>query len=210
QAFGGNGYVREFPVEKIKRDVKITCIYEGTSEILELTTFRERWQANINAEGRYYDVIADEMDALAAKSPDVGAATTATALRALSQVLKACYDGKLTSNQIAHMKLGELMGLAETAAAFCRAAAKDAVGEAVVFDLETWRAMSRVNARYTASWIASEGMALVGGTSDLDSSVLVDALNLKAVARAQKGGVADMDLVAKKLAETFKEEPMKG
>lgn len=209
QAFGGNGYVREFPVEKIKRDVKITCIYEGTSEILELTTFRERWQANINAEGRYYDKIADEMDALAAKSPDVGAATTATALRALSQVLKACYDGKLTSNQIAHMKLGELMGLAETAAAFCRAAAKDAVGEAVVFDLETWRAMSRVNARHAASWVASEGMALVGGASDLDSSVLVDALNLKAVARAQKGGVSDMDLVAKKLAETFKEEVAK-
>ena len=153
---------------------KITCIYEGTSEILELTTFRERWQANINAEGRYYDKIADEMDALAAKSPDVGAATTATALRALSQVLKACYDGKLTQNQFAHMKLGELMGLAETAAAFCRAASKDAVGEAVIFDLETWRAMSRVNARHTASWVASEGLSLVAGASDIDTVGLVD------------------------------------
>jgi len=59
QAFGGNGYVREFPVEKLKRDIKITCIYEGTSEILEITTFRTRWQDNLNADGHYYDKIAE-------------------------------------------------------------------------------------------------------------------------------------------------------
>ncbi|MHC5039590.1 MAG: acyl-CoA dehydrogenase family protein, partial [Planctomycetota bacterium] len=33
QALGGYGYIREYEVEKIKRDIKITCIYEGTSEI---------------------------------------------------------------------------------------------------------------------------------------------------------------------------------
>jgi alkylation response protein AidB-like acyl-CoA dehydrogenase len=33
QAFGGYGYMREYEVEKIKRDVKILTIYEGTSEI---------------------------------------------------------------------------------------------------------------------------------------------------------------------------------
>src|SRR5262249_25186532 len=145
QAFGGNGYVREFPVEKIKRDVKITCIYEGTSEILEITTFRQRWQDNINADGRFYDKIAEELDALHAKGPDVGASAAAVGLRALSRVLQACYDQKLTSNQITHMKLGELMAYAETAAAFCRAAAKDKLSEAVVFDLETWRAMCRIH-----------------------------------------------------------------
>ena len=37
QALGGNGYTREYMVEKIKRDVRITTIYEGTSEILEWT-----------------------------------------------------------------------------------------------------------------------------------------------------------------------------
>ena len=206
QAFGGNGYVREFPVEKIKRDVKITCIYEGTSEILELTTFRQRWQDNINADGRYYDKIADELDALHAKGPDVGAAAAAAGLRALSRVLQACYDQKLTQNQIAHMKLGELISFAESAAAFCRAAAKEKLSDAVVFDLETWRAMSRVHARHAASWIASEGLALVAGCSEIDVVGLVDGINVKAVAKAQKGNVADMDLVARKLAETFKPE----
>ena len=37
QAHGGYGYTREYMVEKAKRDVRITTIYEGTSEILEWT-----------------------------------------------------------------------------------------------------------------------------------------------------------------------------
>ena len=37
QALGGYGYTKEYMVEKIKRDVRITTIYEGTSEIMEMT-----------------------------------------------------------------------------------------------------------------------------------------------------------------------------
>ncbi|MDH4222897.1 MAG: acyl-CoA dehydrogenase family protein [candidate division Zixibacteria bacterium] len=33
QIFGGYGYLREYPVEKMMRDAKITQIYEGTNEI---------------------------------------------------------------------------------------------------------------------------------------------------------------------------------
>lgn len=36
QIFGGYGYIREFGVERLMRDAKITQIYEGTSEIQEL------------------------------------------------------------------------------------------------------------------------------------------------------------------------------
>lgn len=33
QVFGGNGYVKEYPVEKLMRDAKLLQIYEGTSQI---------------------------------------------------------------------------------------------------------------------------------------------------------------------------------
>jgi alkylation response protein AidB-like acyl-CoA dehydrogenase len=33
QIFGGYGYSREYPVEKLMRDVKVTQIYEGTSQV---------------------------------------------------------------------------------------------------------------------------------------------------------------------------------
>jgi len=36
QIHGGYGYTREFPVERMMRDAKITEIYEGTSEIQRL------------------------------------------------------------------------------------------------------------------------------------------------------------------------------
>ena len=36
QIFGGNGYVKEYPVEKLMRDAKILQIYEGTSQIQRL------------------------------------------------------------------------------------------------------------------------------------------------------------------------------
>jgi alkylation response protein AidB-like acyl-CoA dehydrogenase len=36
QIFGGYGYMREYPVEKMMRDAKITQIYEGTNQIQRL------------------------------------------------------------------------------------------------------------------------------------------------------------------------------
>ena len=41
QIFGGYGYVKDFPVERLFRDAKVTEIYEGTSEIQRLVIARE-------------------------------------------------------------------------------------------------------------------------------------------------------------------------
>jgi alkylation response protein AidB-like acyl-CoA dehydrogenase len=41
QIFGGYGYVKDYPVEKLFRDAKITEIYEGTSEIQRVVIARE-------------------------------------------------------------------------------------------------------------------------------------------------------------------------
>lgn len=41
QVLGGYGYIREYPVERMMRDAKITQIYEGSSEIQRLVIARE-------------------------------------------------------------------------------------------------------------------------------------------------------------------------
>jgi hypothetical protein len=41
QVYGGYGYSREYPVERLFRDAKVTEIYEGTSEIHRLIISRE-------------------------------------------------------------------------------------------------------------------------------------------------------------------------
>jgi alkylation response protein AidB-like acyl-CoA dehydrogenase len=40
QILGGNGYTREYPVERWHRDAKIYTIFEGTSEIQRLIISR--------------------------------------------------------------------------------------------------------------------------------------------------------------------------
>jgi acyl-CoA dehydrogenase len=41
QVFGGYGYSKEYPVEKLMRDAKIYQIYEGTSQIQRLIIAKE-------------------------------------------------------------------------------------------------------------------------------------------------------------------------
>ena len=40
QVFGGNGYMKEYPVEKLMRDAKVLQIYEGTSQIQRVVIAR--------------------------------------------------------------------------------------------------------------------------------------------------------------------------
>ncbi len=41
QLMGGNGYIKDYPLERYSRDVRITTIYEGTSEIQRVIIARE-------------------------------------------------------------------------------------------------------------------------------------------------------------------------
>jgi alkylation response protein AidB-like acyl-CoA dehydrogenase len=44
QVFGGYGYVKEYPVERLFRDAKVTEIYEGTSEIQRIVIGRSLYE----------------------------------------------------------------------------------------------------------------------------------------------------------------------
>ena len=41
QVYGGYGFIKEYPVEKLMRDAKIMQLYEGTSQIQRLVIAKE-------------------------------------------------------------------------------------------------------------------------------------------------------------------------
>ncbi|HOW88834.1 MAG TPA: acyl-CoA dehydrogenase family protein [Elusimicrobiales bacterium] len=203
QAFGGYGYTRDFPVEKIKRDIKITCIYEGTSEVLEMTIYRGRWQEHLKTRGRYYLDIADRMDALHDRNPNTGARAAGLALRTLAAVMEECRLQKLTRHQAVTFKLGRLISVCELAYLFAEASAKEKYSESVRFDTQAWQAMARIFARDAAVQLATEGPALVLGAVE-NAASMASAADMDQVRAVQKGMMEDMDLVAAKLKQTFK------
>ena len=109
QAHGGYGYTHDYMVEKIKRDVRITRIYEGTSEIMEITISRGRWQEHLKSGGDYYHARARELEALHGENPEVGADVAALASHALAELLERCRVQKLTRHQHILMRLGALI-----------------------------------------------------------------------------------------------------
>jgi alkylation response protein AidB-like acyl-CoA dehydrogenase len=204
QAHGGYGYTKEYMVEKIKRDVRITCIYEGTSESMEWTIARDRWQLHLKTQGAYYRDWAAKLEQLQASTPDSGAGTAALAMRALTVLLERCRLDRLTRNQHILFRLGELIAFAETAAIFAeRSASKPSA--AVQFAPATLRAMARVHARDAALKVANDGLRWAIGAGQTDPN-LAGSLNLPAIFAAQSGLIDDMNLVAGKLIEAFPAE----
>jgi alkylation response protein AidB-like acyl-CoA dehydrogenase len=201
QAHGGYGYTHEYMVEKIKRDVRITTIYEGTSEIMEMTISRDRWQEHIKSRGDYYHQLAATMETLHTQRPEVGAQTAALALHALAQILERCRVARLTRNQHVLLRLGELIAWAECAGCLARRAAKAVNNELFAkadrrFSAGALCAIARVLARDAAHKVAVEGMRLILGASETDQGELADLLHLGAIHRAQAGLIEDMDRVA--------------
>jgi len=203
QAHGGYGYTKEYMVEKIKRDVRITTIYEGTSEIMQMTIARDRWQQHLKTRGAFYPDAAADLERLPEAS---GGPVAALASRTLGAVMESCRVNRLTRNQDVLFRLGSLAATVECAGALCRRAARAAAGGLHEkaddrFSPEALAAVARVFARRAAAGAALEGARVVTGSADppVDAAALTSALNLEAVYRAQAGAVADSDAVADSL-----------
>jgi alkylation response protein AidB-like acyl-CoA dehydrogenase len=203
QALGGYGYTRDFPVEKIKRDVKITCIYEGTNEIMEMTIYRGRWQEHLKTRGEYYMSMARELEEISKENNESGAYEASLALKALANILEECRINKLTRHQYVTFVLGRLISMAEHAYVFAKTAFNDTLSGTVKFDSATYKAMSRVFAKNTALKIAIEGGWIVLGLNDKSSSVF-EKINMAEIEKRQYGILSDMELISKSLVGVFK------
>ncbi|SPE42045.1 Acyl-CoA dehydrogenase domain protein [Candidatus Sulfopaludibacter sp. SbA3] len=201
QALGGYGYTHEYMVEKISRDVRITTIYEGTSEIMEMTISRDRWQLHLKTRGQHYHDRAREFEALDARRPNVGAGYAALALHALAEVMERARVARLTRHQHILLRLGEWIAYAECAGSLARRAARLSEGKLnekanLRFDAAALAAISRIFAREAALKVAQEGLRWTIGAGDGDVAACEAALSLSAIHRAQAGLLADMDFVA--------------
>ena len=204
QALGGYGYTHEYMVEKISRDVRITTIYEGTSEIMEMTISRDRWQSHLKTRGLHYHEEARRLEALHNQHPDVGANIAALSLHALAEVMEKARLARLTRYQHVLLRLGELIAYAECAGCLARRAARMAENKLNEkanrrFDLPALSAISRVFARDAALKVAEEGLRLIvagSGVTDAEVPAFETSLGLPAVHRAQASLLSDMDYVA--------------
>ena len=204
QALGGYGYTHEYMVEKIRRDVRITTIYEGTSEIMEMTIARDRWQLHLKTRGQHYHEQAQNFEKLHASQPKVGADCAALALHALAEVMEKARVARLTRFQHILLRLGELIAYAECAGSLARRAALMADNKLNEkanrrFDANALAAISRIFAREAALKVGEEGVRWIigaGGVSNTDLSAFETTLGLPAIHQAQAGLISDMDYVA--------------
>ena len=204
QALGGYGYTREYMVEKFKRDVRITTIYEGTSEIMEMTIGRDRWQMHLKTRGQHYHDEAKKMEELHSKYPGCGANIAALALHALAELLEKARLQRLTRNQHILFRLGELIAYTECAASLAKRAARNAEGTLNAkadtrFKPETLSAISRIFAREAANKVAQEGTRWVYGANGITENEPNDfekVINLSAINKVQSGLISDMNFVA--------------
>ena len=204
QALGGYGYTHEYLVEKIKRDVRITTIYEGTSEIMEMTVARDRWQQHLKTHGDHYDAAARELEALSRAAPRHGrgrrgarAPRPGRAARGLprsrgSPVTSTCCCASGGSSRSSRARRRW------SAAPPARRTASSARRPRIASTRRSLAAMSRANARDVALTVATEGRALDGGRGGGTVSRRSSSprLGVPAIQAAQAGLMADLDAVA--------------
>lgn len=202
QALGGYGYITEFEVEKIKRDVKITCIYEGTSEILQNIISTFRWKGTRKTKGGYYETICSDMEELNRTAGDAGCMFYALAANALNSAIMLVHDNRLTREQYIMFTLADMAVHVEVGASMAR----KAVSLAKTADPKTEKvkAVSRIFAAETAQLVAQNILKILMGTGVFDQSSIsnfMETVSYNKLICSAKNVIKDMDTVADILFE---------
>jgi alkylation response protein AidB-like acyl-CoA dehydrogenase len=197
QALGGYGYICEFGVEKIKRDVKITCIYEGTSEIQQSIISTFRWKRTRKTKGQFYSKIVEEMMAVDADTPDVGARYYGLAAKALNQTIDFVHNHRLTRQQAVMFALSDMITHVEVGAALARKAVR--LGSGGDAESKKIKAAARVFAGEVAQVVGENAVKVTAGTGAADATTvdrfLVDS-DYQELLASRRNWVADMDILA--------------
>jgi alkylation response protein AidB-like acyl-CoA dehydrogenase len=197
QALGGYGYINEFEVEKIKRDVKITCIYEGASEVQQSIISTFRWRTNVKSKGEFYGSIAAQMHKLEETFGNAGCRMLALAATALNDTVMLVHRNRLTRKQYIMFSLADMMTYVEVGSALARKAA--AAAQANDAQAEKLRLMSKIFANQAARLVAQNVMTIVLGSGAFDQQTaaeFIGAANLNELAQTYQDIITDMDRVA--------------
>jgi alkylation response protein AidB-like acyl-CoA dehydrogenase len=166
QALGGYGYIAEYEVEKIKRDVRITCIYEGTSEIQQSIISTFRWKKTRKTKGEFYRSISEEMLRLDGEVDDIGGRIYGLAANALNQAVDLAHDQRLTRQQYVMFALADMMTHVEIGASLARKArTKVKNGDT---DAEKMKLISRLYANEAAQMVSQGILKIVMGCGACD------------------------------------------
>lgn len=166
QALGGYGYIAEYEVEKIKRDVRITCIYEGTSEIQQNIISMFRWKKARKSNGAFYQSIRDEMQRLDGEVDDIGGRIYGLAADALNQAIDLAHEQRLTKQQYVMFALADMMAHVEVGASLARRAfATVKNGDAVANKMKL---ISRIFANEVAQMVSQGILKIVMGCGACD------------------------------------------
>ncbi|MHC4780372.1 MAG: acyl-CoA dehydrogenase family protein, partial [Planctomycetota bacterium] len=165
-ALGGYGYIREYEVEKIKRDVKITCIYEGTSEIQQNIIGLFRFRTGVRSKGKYFGDMAAE---LASMADDSGGPRLAQAATLVNDLLPFVKQKKLTRSQHGLFNVADMVTHVEVGLALCRKANKGLGGK---LKPEALKAAARLFAAEAVEKVAQCASRLtVGSGADSDGTM---------------------------------------
>lgn len=175
QALGGYGYIHEFEVEKIKRDVKITCIYEGTSEIQQNIISTFRWKKTRKSKGMFYGELQNEMIQADVLSADVGGRGIALAAAVLNKIIHLVHDTGLIKQQYIMFLLADMMTYTEVGGAFIRKAITQLNNNAP--DADQLGCFSRIFAAETVDLVCRNGLRIVAGTQTFDQQTIQSFLD---------------------------------
>ncbi len=202
QALGGYGYICEFEVEKIKRDVKITCIYEGTSEIQQNIISTFRWKNTRKSKGEFYGSIVSEMEKLDTVVGDAGCRLYGLSAGVLNETIMRVHDNRLIRQQYVMFNLSDMMTHVEVGASLARKAV--ALTEAGGPEAETIKIMSRIFADEVAQLVTRNALKILMGSGVFDQkavSEFVETVSYNELFFSGQNVINDMDMVADILFE---------